>query len=68
VFSAYSANPAVSGGLHCGFIFSQGAIMSDANANATISKFLIILIAAIIIFVLAYWVVDIIELSKPAGQ
>ncbi|GEM_PF-3591685 len=42
--------------------------MSDANANATISKFLIILIAAIIIFVLAYWVVDIIELSKPAGQ
>lgn len=36
--------------------------MSDANA--TISKLLIILIAGLIIFVLAYWVVDIIELSR----
>lgn len=42
--------------------------MSDANANATISKVLIVLIAGIIIFVLAYWVVDIIELSKPVAH
>lgn len=40
--------------------------MSDTNA--TVSKLLIILIAAGIIFVLAYWVVDIIELSKPVGE